>query len=155
MWHLQRDGHSVDFGASGDSIAAIGMIHRRGTGRVRHLDVRHLKLQEMIREGVLGGIEKLPTEFNRADLGTKVHDAKRMAFLTDLIGMYDCSARHEVNSVTGRIAQVAKSSGPCTGSGLIDVVEALQRAVMALAQVVRPVGAGEHRHVTRALSPPG
>ena len=138
-----------------DSTAAIGMIHRRGTGRVRHLDVRHLKLQEMIREGVLGGIEKLPTEFNRADLGTKVHDAKRMAFLTDLIGMYDSSARHEVNSVTGRIAQGSKSSGACTGDGLIDVVDALQRAVMALAQVVRPVGAGEHRHVTRALSPPG
>jgi len=119
-----------------DSTAAIGMVHRRGTGRVRHLDVRHLKLQEMIREGTLNGLEKLPTEFNRADLGTKVHDAKRMAFLMDLIGMFDCSAQHEVHSVSVKVSQ-ASSSGLQANDGLINVVAALQRAVVALAQVVQ------------------
>ena len=33
-----------------DSGAAIGMCHRRGLGRVRHLDVRFLQLQELLRE---------------------------------------------------------------------------------------------------------
>ena len=119
-----------------DSTAAIGMVHRRGTGRVRHLDVRHLKLQEMIREGILNGVEKLPTEVNRADLGTKVHDAKRMSFLMQLMGMYDSSARHEVNSITARVSQASHVSVR-PSDGLVDVVEALQRAVVALAQSVR------------------
>ena len=42
-----------------DSTAAIGMVQRRGSGKVRHMDVRHLHLQELLRDGRLGGIEKI------------------------------------------------------------------------------------------------
>ena len=42
-----------------DSTAAIGMIQRRGTGRARHMDLRHLFLQERLRDGTIGAIEKI------------------------------------------------------------------------------------------------
>ena len=33
------------------TIAAIGMIQRRGLGKVWHVDVQHLWIQEAVREG--------------------------------------------------------------------------------------------------------
>ena len=54
-----------------DSTAAIGMIQRRGTGRARHMDLRHLFLQERLRDGTIGAIEKIDTSVNLADVGTK------------------------------------------------------------------------------------
>ena len=66
-----------------DATATIGTAWRRGPGKVRHLDVRRLWTQSVVR--TLGlKIEKVPGHDNRADLGTKRHTAKEFLRLRDL-----------------------------------------------------------------------
>ena len=72
-----------------DSTAAIGMVQRRGTGRARHMDLRHLSLQERLRDGTIGAIEKIDTSVNLADVGTKHFKASRLEELKRLLGMVD------------------------------------------------------------------
>lgn len=70
-----------------DSTAAIGMIQRRGTGRVRHMDVRHLHLQEMLRSGAVSALQKVPTSDNVADVGTKYFATDRLEALMEQLRM--------------------------------------------------------------------
>ena len=53
-----------------DSSAAIGVIGRMGIGKLRHIEVQDLWLQEAQRQGRLQ-TKKTPGEWNDADLGTK------------------------------------------------------------------------------------
>ena len=53
-----------------DSSAAIGMSHRRGLGKVKHLHTQFLWVQERVRSGDFV-IHKERTDRNRADLMTK------------------------------------------------------------------------------------
>ena len=72
-----------------DSSAALGIVSREGAGRVKHIHVRHLWLQQMLREGKLK-ISKCSTEENLADLLTKHLSVTRMRKLAHDIGLdYD------------------------------------------------------------------
>ena len=53
-----------------DSSAAIGMSHRRGLGKVKHLHTQFLWVQERVRSGDFV-VHKERTDRNRADLMTK------------------------------------------------------------------------------------
>lgn len=53
-----------------DSSAAIGMSNRTGVGRVRHLDVKDLWVQEQVRRKRIY-LHKIRGDLNPADLGTK------------------------------------------------------------------------------------
>eukprot|EP00971_Amphidinium_carterae_P176613 3501512-Amphidinium_carterae.1 len=53
-----------------DSTAALGISRREGVGRLRHLDLRLLWLQDGLRER-LYDIKKVGTKTNIADIGTK------------------------------------------------------------------------------------
>ena len=53
-----------------DSNAAIGIIGRIGLGKLRHIEVQDLWLQEVVRRGRIH-ISKVKGEHNDADLGTK------------------------------------------------------------------------------------
>ena len=53
-----------------DSAAAIGVIGRRGNGKLRHVRVGSLWIQERVETGELG-VQKVPGEWNPADLLTK------------------------------------------------------------------------------------
>ena len=88
-----------------DSTAAIGMIQRRGTGRTRHMDLRHLFLQERLRDGTIGAIEKIDTSVNLADVGTKHFTAYRLEELKRLLGMVDV--------VDGSVLHAAATFGTC------------------------------------------
>ena len=67
---------AADLGVSGtlrlraDAQAAIGICRRSGIGRVRHLAVGQLWIQERIREGAIS-LEKVAGESNPADAATK------------------------------------------------------------------------------------
>ena len=63
-----------------DGSAGRAMATRRGVGRVRHLDVRLLCLQQLCAEGVVEVLAR-PGEHNEADLGTKMVDPRRMTSL--------------------------------------------------------------------------
>ena len=53
-----------------DASAAIGIIQRKGLGKVRHIEVKDLWLQDEVRERRIV-IEKIPGVGNPADMGTK------------------------------------------------------------------------------------
>ena len=67
---------AADFGVSlgaqihGDSTAAIGIVNRTGVGKLRHIRVQYLWLQERVRAGELRVSKVLGSE-NAADLFTK------------------------------------------------------------------------------------
>ena len=54
-----------------DASAARSMATRQGIGRVRHLQVRHLWLQALVKAGVVR-IEVVKGKFNPADILTKI-----------------------------------------------------------------------------------
>ena len=60
-----------------DSSAAKGIASRMGLGRVRHLEVRFLWLQEVVRKGRVI-IKKVAGERNPADILTKPKNAADM-----------------------------------------------------------------------------
>ena len=61
-----------------DSAAARGMSMRHGVGRVRHLQTRWLWHQDLVRNGDLV-IEKIGTDDQVADIGTKPMEKERLA----------------------------------------------------------------------------
>ena len=60
-----------------DAQAAIGICRRSGIGRVRHLAVGQLWIQERIRGGAVL-LQKVAGDRNPADAATKHLDAKRL-----------------------------------------------------------------------------
>ena len=60
-----------------DSSAALAMASRLGPGKVRHLSIKSLFLQELVRRNRVQ-IEKQPGVHNRADIGTKDVDKTQM-----------------------------------------------------------------------------
>ena len=81
-----------DFGMTGnmclrsDASVAIGIVQRTGVGRVRHLAVADLWIQQKIRRGDMV-IEKVPGEGNPSDLMTKCLDRTRLHKLLLLMGI--------------------------------------------------------------------
>eukprot|EP00971_Amphidinium_carterae_P178393 3539029-Amphidinium_carterae.4 len=58
----------------GDTSAASGIGHRRGAGRVRHIEIATLWLQRHITSGSMS-LRRQPGKDNVADIGTKHIDA--------------------------------------------------------------------------------
>ena len=68
-----------------DSSAAKGIAHRIGLGKMRHLDVQLLWIQDRVRHGDFKVI-KVPGSTNPADLFTKFLADDRIVMLTELWG---------------------------------------------------------------------
>ena len=64
------DGREVELELQCDASSAIAFAQRPGLGRVKHLNLRHLWVQEEVLAGRMK-IVKIATESNRADLVTK------------------------------------------------------------------------------------
>ncbi len=73
----------MDFGLEADGLvmtdanAAMGIVHRQGLGKMRHLDVQYLWIQQEVSEGRLR-VGKVRTTENVADLLTKNLPAEAM-----------------------------------------------------------------------------
>ena len=59
--------HAVS--VSTDASAAVGIVLRHGIGKIKHLHVKQMWVQEKVREGELS-VRKIPRENNAADLLT-------------------------------------------------------------------------------------
>ena len=64
---LQETGDPKTAKVKTDSGACIGMVHRRGVGRMKHLEVRQLWVQDKVAEGRLV-VQKVPRAANPRDL---------------------------------------------------------------------------------------
>ena len=69
-----------------DSSSAKALMLRRGCGRLKHLDIRYLWLQSMVRQQLVFK-SKVGTKNNPADINTKPLSHNRRQYLMSLLGM--------------------------------------------------------------------
>ena len=69
-----------------DATAAIGIVARVGLGKVRHLCVGDLWIQQAAREGRIS-YSKIPGQLNPADMFTKAIDRETMARHSEFVGL--------------------------------------------------------------------
>ena len=82
-----------------DNSAAHAFFHRRGVGRMRHIDSRILRLQGLIAAGGVR-LKKIPRTPNLADMLTHTPGAKELEVILPLIGLRCCSERDKELVVT-------------------------------------------------------
>ena len=79
-------GMDVSLTVLDDSSAAIGICRRRGLGKIRHLAVSDLWVQQRCREkGV--ELDKIQGDTNESDMMTKPIDGRRLRKLLQLLGV--------------------------------------------------------------------
>ena len=87
-----------------DSSVARAVSERMGVGRIKHLEVKSLWLQEKVKENAVLP-DRVETQHNCADLNTKVHPVARFQYLMGLMGIVDKPAR------VGEVKKTAKAGG--------------------------------------------
>ena len=75
-----------------DSSATHAFFHRRGVGRMKHIDSRILWLQDLIDAGGVK-LKKIPRTQNLADIFTHAPSAKELEVFLPLMGLFCCSDR--------------------------------------------------------------
>ena len=93
-----------------DSSAALAFFHRRGVGRMKHIDSRVLWLQDLIAAGGVR-LKKIPREQNLADMLTHTPSAKELEVFMPLIGLRCCSDREKNLMVMKRFKPEATKAG--------------------------------------------
>ncbi|CAE7778820.1 unnamed protein product [Symbiodinium sp. CCMP2592] len=71
-----------------DSTAALGALRRQGVGKIRYLSTRILWQQLLVKQGIIIA-NKISTDYNVADIGTKGLSRARTLFLKHLLHVYD------------------------------------------------------------------
>ena len=71
-----------------DRSSARSLLTKAGVSRIRHLDVRLLWTQSLVREKTVS-VRPVATLVNSSDLGTKVLTSNRVKHLLHLLGMYN------------------------------------------------------------------
>lgn len=79
-------GENLDIKIYTDSVAALGIIGRRGLGKVRHMETGYLWLQDSVADKKLAVAKVMGTE-NPADPGTKHLESRgyRQAFVAAFV----------------------------------------------------------------------
>ena len=93
-----------------DSKVAICVSERLGVGKIKHLEVKSLWLQERVKLNQVLPV-KVPTLVNEADLNTKVHAQKRFEFLLPLMGIADYVKEVASSAWTAREATAGGLTG--------------------------------------------
>ena len=78
-----------------DASAAVGIACRIGVGKVRHIEVNQLRLQEKVYDGKIK-LEKINTEDDLADALTKPVDAKHLEWHVEACGGTISRDRHKL-----------------------------------------------------------
>ena len=91
-----------------DNAAGRSFFHRSGVGRIRHISLRVLWMQQKVREKFLS-IGPVSTKQNPSDLGTQRSNRDRMLYLMSLCKVYDLSTSQYVGSeVNDKLEQETK-----------------------------------------------
>ncbi len=101
MRGLMEDvGMTVEVQANTDSSAAKSITSRKGSGRVRHVEVRDMWVQERVARGELK-IVKVRGEDSVADGLTKHVEKPKMEQYLKVCGFVKRSGRHELSPALG------------------------------------------------------
>ena len=90
---MQEFGIDTQLKIKGDAIAAMGMVKRQGLGRVRHLAVADLWIQQQAKEGS-AKYEKLPGKDNTSDIMTKAVESDVLERHMKALGFEYREGRH-------------------------------------------------------------
>ena len=93
-------GLEVEVQVNTDSSAAKSIASRRGAGRVRHIEVREMWVQDRVNKGELR-IVKVKGENNVADGLTKHVDRSKMDYYMKQCGFVFKDGRHELSPHLG------------------------------------------------------
>ena len=83
---IQELGHPCQGVLKEDASACIGLASRLGPGRIKHLEIKHLALQQWLRKKRLV-VDKVRTEDQKADVLTKAYPTLVANKLFPLIGL--------------------------------------------------------------------
>ena len=78
----------------GDAVAAIGIVRRQGLGRIRHLAVADLWIQQRSKDGSVS-YEKLDGTKNTSDILTKAVEGEVLNRHMEAFGLEFAEGRHE------------------------------------------------------------
>eukprot|EP00435_Cladocopium_sp_Y103_P027470 s353_g6.t1 len=122
-----------------DSSAARGIFQRQGVGRVRHLEVKSLWVQQALHRKLFS-LHAVPSQLNVADFGTKGLSSARFQELRVKLKIGDVEEFSGVEK--GRSDEVnALVSGSCTKKALmVALLTLMQNAEGAAAEGPAPVG---------------
>ncbi|CAE8611677.1 unnamed protein product [Polarella glacialis] len=84
---LQEIGMQVHLAIRYDSSSARAMANRRGFGKMKHIDVKHLWIQDVLRQLPYVELRAVASEQNLADIGMKPLQAARLQFLGSRCGL--------------------------------------------------------------------
>ena len=91
-----------------DASAAIGIAHRLGLGKTRHIEVQYLWIQHEVKEGKLT-VKKVGTNNNPADLLTKAMNGEKvMKHMAEMAFDIDNSRASTAPTLHGQQALVTK-----------------------------------------------
>ena len=93
-----------------DSSAGKGMVCRRGLGKMKHVQVCYLWLQERVERGELG-VVKVGGQSNWADVFTKYSDGARLWEFMRKLGLRVEGGRREMTPQVARDAGVGSWEG--------------------------------------------
>ena len=77
---MEEAGQPMMLELEGDSTACKGVLTRQGSGRIKHLEVRQLWLQEHVQSGK-AVFTKVPREVNMADTQTKHWESSALSLM--------------------------------------------------------------------------
>ncbi|CAK0899647.1 unnamed protein product, partial [Prorocentrum cordatum] len=103
---LARDmGYELELCLAGDATAASGIAHRRGAGRIRHIETKTLWLQRHVTERRVI-LSKTLGKVNVADLGTKHLAQKEMDEMLGLLGCFVATGKSDLSlAVAGNLLE--------------------------------------------------
>ena len=91
---MKEFGIDCDLVVKSDAIAAIGIVKRQGLGRVRHLAVADLWVQQKAKGGEVHYM-KLPGKINTSDMMTKPVEGEVIRRHMSALGLEFREGRHE------------------------------------------------------------
>ena len=95
-------GHPIKMEVYLDSSAARGVFQRQGVGRIRHLEVKSLWVQEALQRKLFR-LHAVPSSDNTADFGTKALTIERFPQTTTR-----CTTRRKTVNVVSAAGQLAR-----------------------------------------------
>ena len=93
---LEDLGVQVKLVVNTDASAALGMVKRRGVGKVRHIEVKELRIQDEAHSGEVE-VRKVMSSENFADVFTKYVNQEKMNEAIHKMGFEMREGRHELN----------------------------------------------------------
>ena len=113
-----------------DSSSAKFVVQRSGVGKLKHVEIKHMFLQQLLRQGIFT-IHKIPTRVNPADLNTKKPSVERRKLLSNLCGLYPICAQSDRDEEVLMTRRIQRNMAH-------KLVQALQVVSMSLLQGCSP-----------------